>query len=115
MFAEDGGGSGHVHRVEAFMRANGCTPLTIAEITEAAGCSVRALQIAFRRFRGTAAMQVLQQARLEQALSEMLRGGQTDSLARIAAEHGFSSPTRFASSSGANTASIRRRCCGRSA
>ena len=78
------------------MRANACTPLTIAEIAEAAGCSVRALQIAFHRFRGTTPMRVLLQARLEQARSEMLRAGQTESLARIAAEHGFSSATRFA-------------------
>ena len=41
-------------------------------------------------------MRVLQQARLEQARTEMLRADQTESLARIAAEHGFSSPTRFA-------------------
>jgi len=41
---------------------------------------------------------VLQQARLEQARTEMLRAGQRQSLARIAAEHGFSSPTRFAQS-----------------
>ena len=43
-------------------------------------------------------MQVLQQARLERVRSEMLRADQTESLARIAAEHGFSSPTRFAQS-----------------
>jgi AraC-like DNA-binding protein len=43
-------------------------------------------------------MRVLQQARLEQARTEMLRAGQTESLARIAAEFGFSSPTRFAQS-----------------
>jgi len=78
------------------MRANVCTPLTVAEIAEAAGCGVRALQIAFHRFRGTTPMRVLQQARLEQARTEMLRRGQTQSLARIAAEHGFSSPTQFA-------------------
>jgi AraC-like DNA-binding protein len=89
---------GNVKRAEAFMRANAGTPLTIAEIAEAAGCSVRALQIAFHRFRGTTPMRVLQQARLEQARTEMLRAGQTESLARIAAEHGFSSPTRFAQS-----------------
>jgi AraC-like DNA-binding protein len=41
-------------------------------------------------------MRVLQQARLEQARTEMLRPGQTQSLARIAAEHGFNSPSRFA-------------------
>jgi AraC-like DNA-binding protein len=53
---------GNVRRAEAFMCANACMPLTIAEIAEASGCSVRALQIAFRRFRGTTPMQVLQQA-----------------------------------------------------
>jgi AraC-like DNA-binding protein len=89
---------GNVRRAEAFMHANAGTPLTIAEIAEAAGCSVRALQIAFHRFRGTTPMRVLQQARLEQARTEMLRADQTESLARIAAEHGFSSPTRFAQS-----------------
>jgi AraC-like DNA-binding protein len=89
---------GNVRRAEAFMRANAGMPLTIAEIAEAAGCSVRALQIAFQRFRGTTPMRGLQQARLELARTEMLRAGQTESLARIAAEHGFSSPTRFAQS-----------------
>ena len=89
---------GNVRRAEAFMRANAGTPLTIAEIAEAAGCGVRALQIAFHRFRGTTPMRVLQQARLEQARTEMLRPGQRQSLARIAADHGFSSPTRFAQS-----------------
>jgi AraC-like DNA-binding protein len=89
---------GNVKRAEAFMQANAGTPLTIAEIAEAAGCGVRALQIAFQRFRGTTPMQLLQQARLEQARAEMLRVGQTRSLARIAAEYGFSSPSRFAQS-----------------
>jgi transcriptional regulator GlxA family with amidase domain len=87
---------GNVRQAEAFMRANAGMPLTIAEIAEAAGCSVRALQIAFNRFRGTTPMRVLQQARLEQARTEILRPGQTQLLARIAAEHGFSSPTQFA-------------------
>jgi len=89
---------GNVKRAEAFMRANAGMPLTIAEIAEAAGCGVRALQIAFHRFRGTTPMRVLRHARLEQARAEMLRADQTESLARIAAEHGFSSPTRFAQS-----------------
>ena len=89
---------GNVRRAEAFMRANASLPLTIAEIAEAAGCSVRALQIAFQGFRGTTPMQALQQARLEQARTEMLRADRTESLARIAAEYGFSSPTRFAQS-----------------
>jgi AraC-like DNA-binding protein len=87
---------GNVRRAEAFMQANACMPLSIAEIAQAAGCGVRALQIAFQRFRGTSPMRVLQQARLERARTEMMRPGQTQSLARIAAAHGFSSSTRFA-------------------
>ena len=87
---------GSVRRAEEFMRAKAGMPLTITEIAEAAGCGVRALQLAFRRFRGTTPMRVLQQARLEQARTEILRPGQVQSLARIAAEHGFSSPTQFA-------------------
>ena len=86
---------GNVRRAEAFMRANACMPLTIAEIADAAGCGIRALQIAFQRFRGTTPMGALQRARLDQARTEMLRPGQTDSLARIAAAHGFSNQTRF--------------------
>jgi transcriptional regulator GlxA family with amidase domain len=82
----------------AFMHTNAGTPLTIAQIAEAAGCGVRALQTAFYRFRGTTPMRVSQQARLEQARAEILRPGQMQSLARIAAEYGFSSPTRFAQS-----------------
>ena len=87
---------GNVRRAEAFMQANASLPLGIAEIAEAAGCGVRALQIAFHRFRSTTPMRVLQQVRLEQARAEMLRPGKTQSLARISVEHGFSSPTRFA-------------------
>ena len=87
---------GNVRRAEAFMHENACEPLTIVEIAEAAGCGVRALQLAFRRFRGTTPMRVLRQARLEQARTEMLRTDRTESLARIAATHGFSSPTQFA-------------------
>jgi transcriptional regulator GlxA family with amidase domain len=70
-------------------------PLTVAEVADAAGCGIRALQIAFRRFRGTTPMGALQRARLDQARTEMLRSGRTDSLARIAAAHGFSNQTRF--------------------
>jgi AraC-like DNA-binding protein len=87
---------GNVRRAEEFMRASACLPVTIAEIAEAAGCSVRALQLAFHRFRGTTPMRALQQARLELARAEMQCAGQTDSLIRIAAAHGFSNPSRFA-------------------
>jgi AraC-like DNA-binding protein len=86
----------NVKRAEEFMRANAREPLTIEEIANAAGASVRALQLAFRRFRGTTPMAALQRFRLEAARAEMLRVERGQSLARIAAEHGFSNPSRFA-------------------
>src|SRR5215472_694856 len=87
---------GNVRRAEEFMRANACAALTIAEIAQAAGCSVRALQEAFHRFRGATPMGALRRIRLEAARAEMLLNGRTESIARIAAGHGFSNPSRFA-------------------
>jgi AraC-like DNA-binding protein len=86
----------NVKRAEEFMRANACGPLTIEAIAKAAGCSVRALQLAFRRFRSTTPMAALQRIRLEATRTEVLRAERAQSLARIAAEYGFSNPSRFA-------------------
>lgn len=86
----------NVRRAENFMHANADTPLTIVQIADAAQCSVRALQMAFRRFRGTTPMAALRRIRLDEARNEMLRAGRPESLGRIAAGHGFSNPGRFA-------------------
>jgi AraC-like DNA-binding protein len=87
---------GNVRRAEEFMRANASTALSIADIAQTAGCSVRALQMAFDRFRGTTPTAALRRIRLEEARTEMLRDGRPASIARIAADHGFSNPSRFA-------------------
>jgi AraC-like DNA-binding protein len=87
---------GNVKRAEEFMRVNAGAPLMIAEIAQAAGCSVRGLQTAFQRFRGTTPMAALRRIRLEEARTEMLRAGCAESIARIAAGYGFSTPSRFA-------------------
>jgi AraC-like DNA-binding protein len=86
----------NVKRAEEFMHANACEPVTIEAVANAAGCSIRALQLAFRRFRGTTPMAALQRVRLEAARAEILRIDQDQSLTRIAAEYGFSNPSRFA-------------------
>ena len=78
------------------MRANASSTLTIEAVANAAGCSVRSLQLAFRRFRGTTPMAALQRIRLEAARAEILRVDRALPLARIAAEHGFSNASRFA-------------------
>jgi AraC-like DNA-binding protein len=87
---------GNVKRAEEFMHANVREPLTIEAIADSAECSIRALQLAFRAFRGMTPMAALQRMRLEAARSEMMRADRAQSLARIAAEHGFSNPSRFA-------------------
>jgi AraC-like DNA-binding protein len=87
---------GTVKRSEEFMRANAGRPLTIAEIAQAAGCSVRALQAAFQNFRKTTPMAALRRIRLDEARAEILRAGRAESIARIAAGHGFGTPSRFA-------------------
>jgi AraC-like DNA-binding protein len=71
----------NVKRAEEFMRVNACEPLTIEAIADAAGCSIRALQLAFRRFRGTTPMAGLQRIRLEAARAEMMRADRAQSLA----------------------------------
>jgi len=87
---------GNVRRAEEFMHANASAPLSITEIAHAAECSVRALQMAFRRFRGTTPMSALRRIRLEEARAQILRAGRTQSLARIAEAYGFSNSSRFA-------------------
>lgn len=87
---------GHVKRAEDFMQANVNVPVTIDAIASAAGCSVRALQLAFRRFRGTTPMAAMQRFRLEAARTDMLRRTRTEPLASVAASYGFSNPGRFA-------------------
>ncbi len=85
----------NVKRAEDFMHANVNAPVTIDAIAHAAGCSVRALQIAFRRFRGMTPMAALQRFRLEAARTDILSDRRTQSLASIAAAHGFTNSGRF--------------------
>lgn len=86
---------GNVKRAEDVVRANVNVPLTIEAIANAADCSVRALQFAFRRFRGATPMAAWQRFRLAAARTEILRGRPTQSLASIAAAYGFSNSGRF--------------------
>src|SRR5215831_4961691 len=63
----------NVKRAEEFLRANAEEAVTIETVAQAAGCSVRALQLAFRRFRNTTPMEALRHIRLEQARAEIAR------------------------------------------
>jgi transcriptional regulator GlxA family with amidase domain len=86
-----------VRRAEEFMRSKAESPLTLEEIAQAAGCGSRALQAAFRVFRGASPMGFLRQIRLELAHQAIMRCNGSISVTEVAARYGFSNPGRFAS------------------
>lgn len=85
-----------VKRAEEFMRSNAQRAVMIGDIAQAAGCSPRALQAAFRSYRGFSPMAVLRKIRLELAHREVLESDAAVPVAEIAARYGFSNPGRFA-------------------
>lgn len=85
-----------VRRAEAFIRANVEAPIALHDIAEAAGCSIRSLQLGFRRFRETTPLAAIRRARLE-AVQAALRSGETDgTVTDLALRFGFGNPGRFA-------------------
>jgi transcriptional regulator GlxA family with amidase domain len=86
-----------VRRVERFIEENARQPIGLADLADAAGVSVRALQTAFRRFRNTTPTARLRALRLELARSELARAGREGgTVASIANEFGFGHLGRFA-------------------
>jgi AraC-like DNA-binding protein len=86
-----------VRRVEEFIRGRARDPITLADLTEIAGVSTRALQTSFRRFRNTTPMAHLRATRLELAQTELTSARvQGLSVAAVASALGFSHLGRFA-------------------
>lgn len=56
----------HVKRVEDFIRAHASQDMSIPELTQIAGVSLRTLQNGFRRFRGLTLTDAIREVRLEQ-------------------------------------------------
>ena len=86
-----------VRRAENFIHAHAGQPVALHEVAQAAGCSVRALQLSFRRFRDTTPVAAMRQARLEAAKQALVRGGTEATVGEIARRYGFTNPGRFAS------------------
>ncbi|PNQ25677.1 AraC family transcriptional regulator [Rhizobium sp. YIC5082] len=86
----------HVKRAIAYMRLNFENAISITAIASAAGTSVRALQIAFKRFKGTSPVRFLLMIRLEVARTELLCSTSSSSVAVAARKAGFSHMGRFA-------------------
>jgi AraC-like DNA-binding protein len=70
--------------------------VTLAEAAVCAGCSERALQLAFRRCRGMTSMAVLRRIRLEAARAALAGSHRPPPIREIAAVYRFSNPSRFA-------------------
>lgn len=88
----------HVRRAEDYLRAHLDQPLSLSDIAQAAGCSVRALNAGFRQFRQTTPMQQLKQLRLHAVRAELQQADAPQaSISDIALRWGFAHLGRFAS------------------
>jgi AraC-like DNA-binding protein len=88
----------HVRRAVAYIHHHADTPLTLADLSAAAGLSPRALQAAFRRHLDTTPLGYLRRIRLEHAHRQLLQAqpGDGQTVATIAAQWGFTQLGRFA-------------------
>lgn len=84
-----------VRRAEAFIRSRAEQPIALHEVAEAAGCSVRALQLAFRQFRETTPAAAIRQARLDAVRQALAHGEAERTVSDVALRFGFTNPSRF--------------------
>jgi transcriptional regulator GlxA family with amidase domain len=87
---------GYVQRVEALFRRRAKERVSLAEAAACAGCSVRALQLAFRRCRGIPPMAALRRIRLETARVALADVDRPASIRAVAAAYRFTNTGRFA-------------------
>ncbi len=86
-----------VRRAESYFRDHADQAILMEDVAAAAGCSVRALQLGFRRFRDTTPGAAVRQARLEAARQALIRGEIEGTVSDVAHRYGFTNPGRFTS------------------
>jgi AraC-like DNA-binding protein len=86
---------GTVRRAEDYVRSHAAQPIALHEIANVAGCSVRALQLAFRQFRDTTPTAAIVRARLEAVREALRRREISGTVTEIALRYGFTNPGRF--------------------
>ena len=84
-----------IRRAEEFIRAHVGDPIALHDVANAAGCSVRSLQLGFRRFRDTTPATAIRRARLEAARQALLMGEKVGTITDVAYQFGFTNPGRF--------------------
>jgi AraC-like DNA-binding protein len=86
---------GLVRRAERFMVDNLDAPVTVSDVADHLGVSLRSLQAGFRKWRETTPTAYLRRARLQLVRDELLRPGQEANVTIVALRHGFSHLGRF--------------------
>lgn len=85
-----------LRRARGFMHANLAEPITLSQISEAAGCSIRSLQLAFRDRFNCSPMQYMRDERLRMAHYLLQTEPAGSLVSQIAYDVGFSHLGRFA-------------------
>lgn len=86
-----------LRRAMAYIEAHAGDGIAVADIAAAASVTVRAVQLAFRRHRGTTPMSYLRQVRLAHAHRALADADpETTTVAAVAAGWGFADHSRFA-------------------
>lgn len=84
----------HTKRAQDFIHANAARPISLSDISDAAGVTPRMLQLAYKSAFGLSPMRALQQERLRLARFDLLSGDAT-SVSDTALKWGFSHLGRF--------------------
>jgi len=86
---------GLVRQAERFMVDNADTPVTVSDVADHLGVSLRSLQAGFRHWRETTPSSFLRRVRLQRARDDLLRAGEEGNVTAIALHYGFSHLGRF--------------------
>jgi AraC-like DNA-binding protein len=86
---------GTVRRAERFIIDNASASITVSDVADHLGISLRSLQAGFRQWRETTPNAFLRRARLQLVRDEFLRSGQDANVTTVALRHGFSHLGRF--------------------
>ena len=84
----------HVRRAQDYLQAHAHEPLSVEQLAQVAGVSVRSLYSGFKEFLGVSPMHHLRDLRMERARTELL-SGEAASVAGVALRWGFAHMGRF--------------------
>ena len=84
----------HVRRAQDYLQSHAHEPITVEQLAQAAGVSLRSLYTGFKDFLGVSPMHYLRDLRMEQVHAELISGEATN-IAGVALRWGFTHMGRF--------------------